>query len=259
MEVFKSLIAACLSPLVIGLAIQFLGWWCHWRRKRSGGRLVLLGTTTLVLGSLSGWTYEWQRDSEFRYPPLQSSGIPSGNVVIVVLGSGFNPDPQLPANSQVGGAFLSRLLEGIRLWRLRPDAQLVISIAGTAADGQKSDFFAGMRSLLGLQSASVRLLTTAESTLDEALLVRHLAADRTVVLVTSAGHMPRAIQVFESEGLTVVAAPTDYGFVRRGSPRDQWWPRWIPSAEGISSNHRWLYEQVAGVWQSIRQLSVALP
>jgi uncharacterized SAM-binding protein YcdF (DUF218 family) len=213
----------------------------------------------LLLGSVSGWTFEGLRDLEFRYPPLQDSKIPSGDVVIVVLGSGFNPDPELPANSQVGGAFLSRLLEGVRLWRLRPDAELVISVAGTATGAQKSNFLSGISGLLGLQSADVRLLTTAESTLDEALLVRDLAVGRTVLLATSAGHMPRAMQIFESEGLTVVAAPTDYGFVRRGSPRDRWWPRWIPSAEGIGANHGWLYEQVAGLWQTIRQLSGTHP
>ena len=259
MEALKSFIAACLSPLVISLLLQIVGWCLYRKRRRAAIIALLLGTSTLLLGSLSGWTYEQSRDSEFRYPPLQSGGIPSGNIVIVVLGSGFNPDPQLPANSQVGGAFLSRLLEGVRLWRLRPDAELVISIAGTATDQQKSDFFDGMRSLLGLQSANVRLLTTAESTLDEALLVRDLAAGRTVLLATSAGHMPRAMRIFKSEGLMVVAAPTDYGFVRRGSPRDRWWPRWIPSAEGIGTNHGWLYEQVAGIWQTIRQLTVTPP
>ena len=103
-------------------------------------------------------------------------------------------------------------------------------------------------------------MVTAQSTMnDEALLVRDLAAGRKVLLVTSAGHLPRAVQIFESEGLVVVAAPTDYGFVRRGSPRDHWWHRWIPSAEGIGTNHGWLYEQVAELWQTIRQLSGTNP
>ena len=145
MEALKSFIAACLSPLVISLLLQIVGWCLYRKRRRAAIIALLLGISTLLLGSLSGWTYEQSRDSEFRYPPLQSGGIPSGNIVIVVLGSGFNPDPQLPANSQVGGAFLSRLLEGVRLWRLRPDAELGISVAGTATDQQKSDFFDVMR------------------------------------------------------------------------------------------------------------------
>jgi len=259
MEALKTLVAACLSPLVLSLLLQLLGWCLYRKRRVVAVPTLLLGTVILLLGSLSGWTFERLRDLEFRYPPLQTSNIPAGDVVIVVLGSGFNPDPQLPANSQVGGAFLSRLLEGVRLWRLRPGAELVISVAGTATGAQKSDFIAEISGLLGVQAASVRLLTTAESTLDEALLVRDLAAGRKVLLVTSAGHLPRAVQIFESEGLVVVAAPTDYGFVRRGSPRDHWWHRWIPSAEGIGTNHGWLYEQVAGLWQTIRQLSGTNP
>jgi hypothetical protein len=50
----------------------------------------------------------------------------------------------------------------------------------------------------------------------------------------------------------VLPAPTDYGFVRAGSSKDRIWPRWIPSTDGLGSNHGFLYESIAGIWQSLR-------
>jgi uncharacterized SAM-binding protein YcdF (DUF218 family) len=172
---------------------------------------------------------------------------------VAVLGSGFNPDPQMPANSQVGPAFLARLLEGIRILRYRPDIQLVVSVAGEADETSKSQFLAAMLQLLSIDTQRVRLITTAESTLDEAALVNKLNLQKVpVVLATSASHMPRAVRIFTEAGMTTVAAPTDFGFVRAGSPRDKVWLRWIPSTDGVAGNHTWLYEKVATLWQMVR-------
>jgi uncharacterized SAM-binding protein YcdF (DUF218 family) len=252
MELFKAIVAACLSPLVVALLLQLLGWLLLARRRRAALRLIAAGTGLLLLGSLGGWTWELRRDAEFRYTPLKISELPDERALIVVLGTGFNPDPVLPANSQVGGAFLSRLLEGVRLWRALPASELVISIAGPATNRQKQQFWQQMQVLLGLQQAEVTLLTTAESTLDEAELVAARGSGRLVLLATSASHMPRAVQIFSDEGLRVLAAPCDYGMPRRGSERDRRWPQWVPSVDGLASNHGWLYEQVAGLWQKMR-------
>lgn len=254
METLKAVVAALLSPLVIALVLQLAGWCVRGRRRRLGTGLVFGGTVVLLLGSLSGWTYESRRAAEYQYSPLALDQLPAGELAIVVLGTGFNPDPLLPANSQVGGTFLSRLLEGVRLWRARPDALLVVSVAGTASEGDKRCFWQQMQLLLGLAAAEVALLTTAESTLDEAFLVRDMVQGRSVVLATSAGHMPRAMRIFADEGLSVTAAPTDYGMPRSGSAKDSIWHRWVPSVDGVVSNHAWLYELVAGVWQYTRSV-----
>lgn len=255
METFKAIVATLLSPLVISLMLQLTGWWVRRRWQRLGTGLVFCGTLILLLGSMSVWTYETRRSAEYQYAPLPVEQLPGGELAIVVLGTGFNPDPQLPANSQVGGTFLARLLEGVRLWRARPDAMLVVSIAGTANVADKQRFWQQLQQLLRLEAAEVTLITAAESTLDEAIAVRDVVAGRMVVLATSAGHMPRAMRIFADEGVSVTAAPADFGMPRRGSPKDYRWPRWVPSAEGVGSNHAWLYEAVASGWQLIRSVS----
>jgi uncharacterized SAM-binding protein YcdF (DUF218 family) len=254
METFKTLVALSLSPLLIALLLQLAGWFMRFKRhdSRKGQVLIASGTVVLLLGSLSGFTFESRRAAEFLYPPLDPESLPAGPLQIVVLGTGFNPDPELPANSRVGGAFLARLLEGLRILRTRPDSQLIVSIAGETPAAAKEQFWAEMKPLLGIEAADTLLLTTAESTLDEAQLVKPLNNGLPLVLATSAGHLPRAVQIFRDEGLDVLPAPTDYSFVRAGSSKDRRWTRWIPTTDGLGSNHAFLYEAVASLWQSVR-------
>lgn len=253
MEDFKALVATCLSPLMISLGLLLWGWWRFRKSRRSAIALLLAGTLLLLLGSLSGWTFERRRELEFLHPPLNLSELPDEPLQIVVLGTGFNPDGYLPANSRVGGAFLSRLIEGLRIHRARPDAELIVSIAGPTDDADKLLFWEEIQPILGLKAEKARIITTAESSLDEAVEVAKVNQGQLVVLATSAGHMPRAATIFQDEGMRILPAPTDYSFVRAGSERDRIWPRWVPSTGGIGSNHAWLYEAVASVWQWARR------
>ena len=253
METLKAVVATLLSPLLISLILQLCGWILYARRKPACGRwLLAAGTAVLFLGGLSGFTFESQRSAEWQYLPLELETLPAGPLQILVLGTGFNPDPELPANSRVGGTFLSRLLEGLRVLRARPDAELIVSVAGRTPAADKVRFWQELQPILGLEDTEAKLITDAESTLDEAQLVKTLNSGQPIVLATSAGHMPRAVRIFEDEGLTVHPAPTDYGFIRSGSAKDHVWERWIPSTAGLGSNHAWLYETVADLWQTIR-------
>lgn len=252
MELFKAIVAGCLSPLVPALLLQLLGWLLlSWRRRAALG-LIAAGTVLLLLGSLGGWTWQMRQTAQFCFPALDVNEIPDAPIAIAVLGTGFNSDPELPANSRVGGVFLARLLEGVRLLRARPGTLLIVSVPGKAAESEKKQFWTEMATLLKLEDAEVRLLTTAESTLDEAQLILPLVSGKTVLLATSAGHMARAVRIFTDEGITVLAAPADFGMPRRGTAADRRWQQWVPSTDGLAGNQAWLYEAVASLWQWLR-------
>ena len=254
METMKLVAATLLSPLLISLICQSVGWLLWYYRRKSGWGLIFVaaGTCVLVLGSISGWTHESRRTREFVHSPLDATADIrlDSPVLIVVLGTGYNSDPELPANSQVSGTFLSRLLEGVRIYRSHPQSRLLISIAGNAGAESKRFFADEMIALLQINATRVDIATESKSTSDEAEeAIRHHRGEQ-VIVVTSAGHMVRAMTIFDDAGLSPIAAPTDYGFTRLGSPDDKIWPRWVPSAGGVAGNHQWLYEQVASLWHA---------
>lgn len=250
MEVLKTLAADCLSPMSICLIVQTLGWLAIWGGyNRRGLTLFGVGTAILILGGLSGLTHEARRNLEYTFEPVSVENLdPQEANLIVVLGTGFNGDPALPANSQVSGAFLSRIVEGTRLFRALPNARMLISVAGKSDDQRKLRFLQGMTEVLRLDSERVSILTTAESTADEASETSKHFRDGHLLLVTSASHMKRAMRIFEDAGLNPTSAPTAYEFARVGTPEAADWRRWVPTADGVNSNHRWIYENAAMLW-----------
>ena len=161
METFKLLVASFLSPMLICLSLQVVGWLIYFRkRNRISLQIIAAGTVVLVIGGLSGMTYESARATEHAYQPLNVTSSLDGNqpALIIVLGTGFNPDPELPPNSQVSSTFHSRLLEGIRILRQHPNSRLLVSIAGDADAETKHSFFDQMIELLQLDPSRVSIM-----------------------------------------------------------------------------------------------------
>ena len=254
METFKLIVASLLSPMLICLCLQAIGW-LLWLRSRSRRALSLIGAGTLVLtiGGLSGLSYESARAREYAYQPLEMTATLDKDRpgLIVVLGTGFNPDPEMPANSQVSSTFHARLLEGVRIYRTHSDLRLLVSVAGEADAETKARFLDQIVELLQLDPSRVSMITEAKSTAEEAEEVARRWRGEQIVVVTSASHMVRAMQIFSDQELSPIAAPAEFWFTRAGSPDEKIWPRWIPSTDGINSNHQWLYETVASIWQRV--------
>lgn len=254
MELVKTIVAFCLSPLIISLLLQFVGWIQLRRKRTSSGHLFLAaGTIVLLVGAIGGLSQRARQELEHTYPPLNVTELPPAeSTVVVVLGTGFNPDSQLPANSKVSPSFLSRLIEATRVVRELPEAQLVVSVAGSADEEAKSGFLDEISPILQLDRSKITLLASAESTGDEARFVREEYEGSRIVLATSAAHMSRAVRTFESEGLNVIPAPAAFYSPRPGTQTDSSWQVWLPSADGLSGNHGYLYEAVATAWQGIK-------
>ena len=70
---------------------------------------------------------------------------------------------------------------------------------------------------------------------------------RSIVLVTSALHMPRAVSEFEGQGLEVTAAP-----VTQYSPREGFIARWVPGISGLRDSRDVFYELLARLEYRLR-------
>lgn len=108
-----------------------------------------------------------------------------------------------------------RLIETIRLAQLYPQARIVLT-GGVAAilAGAESEALTMQRLLLAFGIASARLIIEGEArnTDENASYTAKLLGPEpgTVLLVTSAFHMPRSIGLFRKAGIAAIAWPTDY-------------------------------------------------
>lgn len=78
-------------------------------------------------------------------------------------------------------------------------------------------------------------------------LVRALVGDKPVALVTSAGHMPRALDLARRAGLNVAAFPVDFRALRGIRP---WWDNWIFSTDTLALSGVALREVAALTFRS---------
>ena len=99
---------------------------------------------------------------------------------------------------------------------------------------------------LGLPADSLSTTSRVRNTAEEAQVVaRSLPAGSSIVLVTSAFHMPRAARLFERQGLTVIPYPVDFqaSGAWAGNPLAD--PlNFLPSANGLSRSSRALNEAI---------------
>jgi uncharacterized SAM-binding protein YcdF (DUF218 family) len=95
----------------------------------------------------------------------------------------------------------------------------------------------------GIPAAFIHVETAANTTWENAVLTRKLLVkqgENTLILVTSAWHMPRAVKCFQAQGLTVIPAPTDY--LTEDEPYDirSFIPRWNVFADSGHALHEYL-------------------
>lgn len=168
---------------------------------------------------------------------------------IVVLGSAHVSDSRLPVTGQIGGASLSRLAEGVRLLNFFSGAKLVIS-GGIAYDPvPNADLVKRVAESLGVRSERIITENRPRDTVQEAKYLAPLLGGKTFILVTSALHMPRAIDIFRSSGMQPIAAPTDFIIKQHviEPPEGN-----LPNIANFELSRRFIYEWIGTLWSKIK-------
>ena len=164
---------------------------------------------------------------------------PDAEYHIIVLGSGHGIDDRLPANSLLSANALGRLNEGIRLHRQLPNSRLVLSGFSSSGRTSQAEMLRKTAVLLGVNEESTLIQTEPGNTCEEArVYAENFGTQYPVILVTSATHMPRAMVLFESQGIHPMASPTNYRL--RGS-----WKKkriGLPAVNNINNTQSALYE-----------------
>jgi len=245
----KKIVGTLLMPVSLSLLFTLIGlillWFTH--RTRLASVFVSIGFVILLFFS-AYWPSRWLNTSlEMEHAPIDQVS----NVVdaIVVLGGGVKTLPNVPANQQLSGTSLLRLVEGIRLFHaleqkgLSPT--LILSGAGLPHEISTAEAMAGTAKLLGIPEKNMVVESRSRDTFEEAQYLKKRLSTHPFYLVTSASHMPRALSIFEKMGMHPIAAPTD--FTEAKAPTYYYF---IPDGGNLSRSQRAVHEYLGQTWQT---------
>lgn len=130
---------------------------------------------------------------------------------IHVLGAGYSLDSRLSATKQLSDVTLSRLIEAIRISKMLPNYKIVGS--GYSSLGLESQASVVKRAAieLGVPFDKIEMLTTPSNTTEEvAAFVCQFGIHKSVIVVSDAMHLPRAIMLYQKKGINAIPAPTNF-------------------------------------------------
>lgn len=177
----------------------------------------------------------------------------SDHAVVHVLGGGHAESQRYPLGAQLFSSSLARLVEGIRVYRMYPEATFVLSgfegwnTSNTMANAEVSKHLAVA---LGIPENKIITFPQAKDTRMEAELIKAYLATQPhdftydLVLVSSASHLPRALNLFDQQGLSPIAAPS---YFLSSDKSEQLYP--TQSA---------LYQTERAIYESLGQIGVRL-
>jgi uncharacterized SAM-binding protein YcdF (DUF218 family) len=192
-----------------------------WRRHAGLAR----GLTLAALAWLWLWSMPWVSEAlranlEQRYPMHAAADLPQADA-IVLLGGGIEPAaPPRRLDVDVNSAG-DRMIYAARLYHAGKAPLIIVSggrLPWTPGTQTEADAMAALLSRLGVPDSAVLREGRSRTTRENARYTQELLAAHgihRVLLLTSALHMPRAMQNFETPGVEFIAAPTDVEVVER--------------------------------------------
>lgn len=176
-------------------------------------------------------------------PRLLEDVVPA-QAIVVLGGATRGPVPPHRHYPDLTGA-ADRLWHAARLYHAGKAPNLLL-VGGPVATGGSTEAEAMQQFLadMGVPASAMALENRSHNTATNALYAAQMlrAQNRqSVILVTSALHMPRALRWFAREGLTVGPAPTDFEVV----PRPMGLRRLLPDTEALHGSARAFKELVA--------------
>ena len=98
----------------------------------------------------------------------------------------------------------------------------------------------------GVKESDIKLLATKRNTGDEAkTFFSEFGNENTLILVTDAAHMPRAVILFKKAGLDPVPAPANHLF-KKNSSRSPF--SWLPAGGNVVKMEVAVHEYAGILW-----------
>jgi uncharacterized SAM-binding protein YcdF (DUF218 family) len=246
----RRVLEALFLPPASALLLFLLGTVLVRKWRRLGRTLQVAGILWLWLAATPAFA-GWLLGSLQFHPALPATGALPEAQAIVVLSAEADLVGAEYGGAVAGPVTMQRLRYGAALQR-RTGLPLLVSgglpatgspsLAALMANAAKNEFGVPVR-WCEERSADTRENATFSASM--------LQADgvRSVLLVTSAWHMPRSKAAFEAAGLQVIAAPTGFR-VPIGDGVTPWIPHWHGLRDTGLALHEWLGRAVYAITET---------
>lgn len=191
--------------------------------------------------------------------------------VIVVLSGGASNDPELPETDRLTSDSALRVAEAVQIYRSLTSSSRVARKTRESIDPGKNVpvespevILSGgptMNSMpealpmeklaetLGIRAKAIRLEIDSDDTYTEAKNVLPMVGHKPFILVTSAYHMPRSVELFRHLGMHPIPAPANYVGRTNTEP---FLIRILPKVDALEQSSTAFHERLGMIWEHLR-------
>ncbi|MDY0117660.1 MAG: ElyC/SanA/YdcF family protein [Sulfurimonadaceae bacterium] len=241
----KKCITFFVEPFGMIITLLILGMYLWYRKKE------LFAKYSLGFGMALLFLYSYQPFSNLLVSKLENKyekhNVAKHVSYIHVLGNGHNTDPSQPLSSQISDAGIKRVIEGVALHFQMPDSKLIFTGYEGDTNTSNAEMNAALARSFGVKEENMIINPLPKDTKEEALFAKNIVANEEFILVTSATHMPRSMQLFISLGLNPLAAPTDFRKEQKSKFLN------APSPGNLDNSQRAMHEYIGILWSKLRE------
>ena len=179
-------------------------------KKPKLGKSIIVASLFLLLMLSTPFIASLLMTNLQKYTPISNSMLKDRQIIVVLGGGSYQNAPEYSTDT-IGEASLVRLRYAIYLKKL---TGLPIIASGGSPKGGQSE--SGIMQRIALTDFSTEVdwiedlsNNTYENAKLTSIILKNKGIDK-IILVTHAWHLSRAAQLFESEGLDVLPAPTSF-------------------------------------------------
>lgn len=214
----------------------------HRRIRRLGQVCLAVGALMYLVLSLGPVSYALLKPLEFKFDAYDAEAQSADAAYIVVM-AGYALDMNYyPLSSKANAASTFRIVEAFHIWRADPSRRIVVS-------GYKEvpEIMARVLAGMGVPENRIIVDNQSDNSYASGKNVEGIIGGGGLILVTSAGHMPRCMGLFRKLGMDPIPAPTDFQ-----AGKNPFSASFAPTIEHLRFSEMALHEYVGILWYRLR-------